>query len=131
MWCPPSRVFRLVSSLLPFAFLLLTSRLLSLFRLFLTFPRRSLALRLCLRHVGRGVAELLEHFGRGRAVDAVAFADLSAARAAEAFVERDDCAGTLAVDGLRRLGHGRGMFDRRRGLLGCVLPGSRLGLRVG
>src|ERR1043166_4003941 len=58
-----------------------------------------------------GVLEVLYHKGE-LAVDAVAFADLPAARAAEARVERDDCAGALAVDGLRRLGDGRGLLGR-------------------
>src|SRR5207253_3027671 len=66
-----------------------------------------------LRHFGRGVAELPEHLRCRRAVYAVAFADLRAARAAEAFVERDYRARALAVDSLRRLGRGRGLHGGR------------------
>src|SRR3954469_8883017 len=93
--------------------------------------RRLFALRLGLGDFGRGVVERLEHLGRDGAVDAVAFGDLAATRAAEAFFERDDGAGVGAVDRLDRrrvVIDGRRLRNGRRLLL-LLLPGP-LRLRV-
>src|SRR4051794_17936391 len=91
----PKSAFRIPHSGAPRGF---RSRYCS-FGLCFVFRRARLVLRFRLRHVARrGVAELLQYLGRQRTVYAVALADVSAARAAEAFVERDDCVRVPAVD---------------------------------